>query len=228
MLPQPLWPKHQVHVCLDQEAARHLLRVSHWIQVSSWGKSGWRMYRGRGIGLSCWEFLLTILTIFGKCYSAAQWHTLFIFWWYFLVTWWPKIDADNARILNRKYRFLLNCHVNQDDSSSSAVVAIPVGGTPSRDTPRSLESGSQDDQRRLQDGVRPVQLLPRVTLSKSGDPRVDVDTPDLFPDECLIHEDCEQVDIPTISNFLRFPVHMISCIKHIWGNFACLVLPFIL
>jgi len=80
----------------------------------------------------------------------------------------------------------------EDDSSSSAVVAIPVGGTPSRDTPRSLESGSQDDQRRLQDGVRPVQLLPRVTLSKSGDPRVDVDTPDLFPDECLIHEDCEQ------------------------------------
>ena len=76
---------------------------------------------------------------------------------------------------------------------SSSVVAIPVGGTPSRDTPRSLENIQEDDQRRLQDGVRPVQLLPRVTVTKNNDPRVDVDTPDLFPDECLIHEDCEQV-----------------------------------
>ena len=30
---------------------------------------------------------------------------------------------------------------------------------------------------------------------------VDVDTPDLFPDECLIHEDCDQVTSWKLFNF---------------------------
>ena len=71
-------------------------------------------------------------------------------------------------------------------------MSVPVGGTPARarDAPRAIE----DTGRRLQDGVRPAQLLPRVPLTKSRveDDHVDVDTPDLFPDECLIHEDCDQ------------------------------------
>ena len=71
-------------------------------------------------------------------------------------------------------------------------MAIPVGGTPARtrDKPRAIE----DSGRRLQDGVRPAQLVPRVPLTKSRVEKdhVDVDTPDLFPDECLIHEDCDQ------------------------------------
>lgn len=78
-----------------------------------------------------------------------------------------------------------------EDSSPSSV-AIPVGGTPARtrDEPRAIE----DSGRRLQDGVRPAQLVPRVPLTKSRVEKdhVDVDTPDLFPDECLIHEDCDQ------------------------------------
>ena len=69
-------------------------------------------------------------------------------------------------------------------------MSIPVGGTPARETPRAIQSG----ERRLQAGVRPTQLLPRVPVAKTRveDGRVDVDTPDLFPDECLIHEDCDQ------------------------------------
>ena len=78
------------------------------------------------------------------------------------------------------------------DSPSSSSVAIPVGGTPARDrdAPRAIE----DNERRLRDGVRPAQLLPRVPLTKPSveADHVDVDTPDLFPDECLVHEDCDQ------------------------------------
>ena len=69
-------------------------------------------------------------------------------------------------------------------------MAIPVGGTPARDSPRAIE----DTGRRLQQGVRPTQLLPRVPLTKTRveDDYTEVDTPDLFPDECLVHEDCDQ------------------------------------
>ena len=76
------------------------------------------------------------------------------------------------------------------DSPSSSSVAIPVGGTPARDSPRAIE----DSGRRLQQGVRPTQLLPRAPQTKTRveDDYTEVDTPDLFPDECLVHEDCEQ------------------------------------
>ena len=51
--------------------------------------------------------------------------------------------------------------------------------------------------RRLGAGVRGAQLAPRVSVTRqqaspSSAAAVDVDTPDLFPDECLIHEDCDQ------------------------------------
>ena len=52
--------------------------------------------------------------------------------------------------------------------------------------------------RRLGAGVRGAQLAPRVSVTRqqaspSSAAAVDVDTPDLFPEECLIHEDCDQV-----------------------------------
>ena len=51
--------------------------------------------------------------------------------------------------------------------------------------------------RRLGAGVRGAQLTPRVSVTRQqgavAAAAVDVDTPDLFPEECLIHEDCDQV-----------------------------------
>ena len=45
--------------------------------------------------------------------------------------------------------------------------------------------------------MRGAQLAPRVSVTRQqgavAAAAVDVDTPDLFPDECLIHEDCDQV-----------------------------------
>lgn len=87
-----------------------------------------------------------------------------------------------------------------EDETSDSQYEIPVGGTPSRgpsQSPRALDSGNDnDDERRLGAGVRPVQLIPRVSVTRdkpeTDNTRVDVDTPELFPDECLIHEDCEQ------------------------------------
>ena len=81
-----------------------------------------------------------------------------------------------------------------DQDEPAPVNAIPVGGTPERSSSRAFDDDVNND-RRLQEGVRPVQLIPRVSFNKPAERvanHVDVDTPDLFPDECLIHEDCAQ------------------------------------
>jgi len=54
--------------------------------------------------------------------------------------------------------------------------------------PRSLDT---DDTSRLQAGKRPGQLVPR----RKTKPNVvfeDLDTKELFPEDCLVHEDCEE------------------------------------
>lgn len=60
--------------------------------------------------------------------------------------------------------------------------------------PRSLEPEDAGQAgSRLQEGRRPGQLAPRRPAATSRPNRVyaEVDTKELFPDECLIHEDCE-------------------------------------
>jgi len=62
-----------------------------------------------------------------------------------------------------------------------------------------VEQGEQDNKdggvkkggSRLQEGRRPGQLAPRRPAATSRPNFIDVDTKDLFPDECLVHEDCE-------------------------------------
>jgi len=54
--------------------------------------------------------------------------------------------------------------------------------------PRSLEENGGS---RLQAGHRPGQLAPRRPAATSRPNIIQVDTKELFPDECLIHEDCE-------------------------------------
>jgi len=53
--------------------------------------------------------------------------------------------------------------------------------------PRALDDGGS----RLQAGHRPGQLAPRRPAATSRPNIIQVDTKELFPDECLIHEDCE-------------------------------------
>lgn len=59
--------------------------------------------------------------------------------------------------------------------------------------PPSLEGGGREGGSRLQEGRRPGHLAPRRPAATAR-PNVvyqEVDTKELFPDECLIHEDCE-------------------------------------
>merc|ERR1712130_927919 len=55
---------------------------------------------------------------------------------------------------------------------------------------KSIEK-SEEGHKRLQAGHRPGQLLPRGGSNKINKVYVEVDTKELFPEECLIHEDCE-------------------------------------
>jgi len=55
--------------------------------------------------------------------------------------------------------------------------------------PRALD---QNPGSRLQAGHRPGQLAPRRPAATSRPNIIQVDTKELFPDECLIHEDCEE------------------------------------
>jgi len=92
------------------------------------------------------------------------------------------------------------------DSGGSATAAIPprpldqgvigegVSGEIVRESltqggaePRTLDDGGS----RLQAGHRPGQLAPRRPAATSRPNIIHVDTKELFPDECLIHEDCE-------------------------------------
>lgn len=50
---------------------------------------------------------------------------------------------------------------------------------------------NDDSKNRLQAGHRPGQLVPRRKTKPSSDFK-DVDTEELFPEECLVHEDCEE------------------------------------
>eukprot|EP00090_Calanus_glacialis_P046329 TRINITY_DN9053_c0_g1_i4.p1 TRINITY_DN9053_c0_g1~~TRINITY_DN9053_c0_g1_i4.p1 ORF type:complete len:233 (+),score=68.04 TRINITY_DN9053_c0_g1_i4:45-743(+) len=54
--------------------------------------------------------------------------------------------------------------------------------------PRALDNA--DNTNRLQAGHRPGQLLPRRKTKPTVDFE-DVDTKELFPEDCLVHEDCE-------------------------------------
>lgn len=69
----------------------------------------------------------------------------------------------------------------------------PVRPLATTQTPRAI--GGFDPESRLQEGKRPSLLPPRNKEASAGIIRpneiVDVDTPDLFPEECLVHEDCE-------------------------------------
>eukprot|EP00092_Neocalanus_flemingeri_P002954 GFUD01003160.1.p1 GENE.GFUD01003160.1~~GFUD01003160.1.p1 ORF type:complete len:237 (-),score=83.65 GFUD01003160.1:87-797(-) len=55
--------------------------------------------------------------------------------------------------------------------------------------PRSLDT--EDNTSRLQAGKRPGQLVPRKNI-KQNVVFEDVDTKELFPEDCLVHEDCEE------------------------------------
>jgi len=55
------------------------------------------------------------------------------------------------------------------------------------------DTATDDSRKRLQAGHRPGQLVPR-RKTKPNVVYEDVDTKELFPDECLVHEDCEEKD----------------------------------
>merc|ERR1712228_80550 len=60
---------------------------------------------------------------------------------------------------------------------------------PISEEPRALKN--DEGVNRLQAGQRPGQLVPRRKVKPANDFE-DVDTKELFPEDCLVHEDCEE------------------------------------
>jgi len=59
------------------------------------------------------------------------------------------------------------------------------------DVKAAVSADNDGSKNRLQAGHRPGQLVPRRKTKPNSDFK-DVDTEELFPEECLVHEDCEE------------------------------------
>jgi len=88
---------------------------------------------------------------------------------------------------------------DEDQEPRSLEVAKPgkeeVLATQEKEEQEEEEEGDQGETR-LQAGRRPGHLAPRrpSATSRPNTVYAEVDTKELFPDECLVHEDCEDTD----------------------------------
>jgi len=62
-----------------------------------------------------------------------------------------------------------------------------------KDVKAAVSDDNDGSKNRLQAGHRPGQLVPRRKTKPSTDFK-DVDTEELFPEDCLVHEDCEETE----------------------------------